>query len=162
MSVYTNSHKGHSLTACDFHVRLNNYCVFLLTIYLFCFLVWEFCPNLCRGTMCMPTTLWGQKRALDTLELELWMVACHSVCWKPNLYFLQGQQVLLTPESSFKPLFATDMNTSDFSTTFTAKSCYKTKWGVHLWVGVFLQQFLSSLPSFHLKNPRLKVLLAGS
>ena len=53
----------------------------------------------------MPNVHGDQKRASDTLELELREVS--RGCWAPNTGPLQEQQVLLTPESLSSPPFLT-------------------------------------------------------
>lgn len=46
----------------------------LSELFTFILWVWVFCQHVCMCTTYMPGTCRGQKRALDFLELELWMV----------------------------------------------------------------------------------------
>lgn len=53
-------------------------CKFLKTFSFLIFIlyVWVFGLNVCLWNMCMPDAQGSQKRALASLELELWMVEC--------------------------------------------------------------------------------------
>ena len=59
-----------------------------------------FCLHVCKCTTCASVSCGGQKRAQDTLELEL-----PYGCWKPNLDSLQEQGELLNDDRSTQALF---------------------------------------------------------
>lgn len=59
------------------------------------------CPHVCTCTMCMLFTHEGQKREVDSLELELQRVLSYS--WDFKLGPWEEQQVLATTEPSLQP-----------------------------------------------------------
>lgn len=56
------------------------------------------CIFVCVPLTCTPGVQGGQKRLLDSLELEFWMVLNHHVVQGTDLSPLQEQYVLLTTE----------------------------------------------------------------
>lgn len=55
-------------------------------------------PGLCMCTVCMPDTYVGQKRALNPLKLELWVVV------SPHMGARNQSQILWKTRKCFLPL----------------------------------------------------------
>lgn len=81
-----------------------NICIYIYIILYYIILMYNDCFTFCISMYHMHSTCICQKRGLDLLELELWMVVSPQCeCWKVNLVSLQEQQVLLTSDQSLQP-----------------------------------------------------------
>jgi hypothetical protein len=61
-----------------------------------------FCLHACLCSICMPGTLGGKKRELETLEVELDDCEPSRGCWELNLGSLEEKPVLLIAEPSLQ------------------------------------------------------------